>query len=333
MYAIKHQKINVKTNNCMKKLILSTAFLFAGFWGIAQQDVQFTQNMFNKLSINPGSAGHNGGFCATLLTRTQWIGFEGRPQTHQFSGDARFGRHGVGLTVFQDQLGIESSLVAKAAYAYHLTLGPGELGIGLDIGFVNKSFGDNFVAVDDYTQDPSIPNANTSASSFDAGFGLYYEIPEQLYVGISALHLPASTFEDAAAGNAGDVGALSFEQARHYYIMAGYNWRIDGTDKWVLKPSILAKTDAASTDLDVNAIALYNNLVWGGVSYKVQDAIAVMAGFNFPKPTGLKFGVSYDVTTSALGDHSSGSLEFMLKYCTTIVKPPKREVYHSVRFL
>ncbi|MGB0882017.1 MAG: PorP/SprF family type IX secretion system membrane protein [Vicingaceae bacterium] len=318
----------------MKKLILSTAFLFAGFWGIAQQDVQFTQNMFNKLSVNPGSAGHNGGFCATLLTRTQWIGFDGRPQTHQFSGDARFGRHGVGLTVYQDQLGIEKSLVAKAAYAYHIgSLGPGELGIGLDLGFVNKSFGDNFVAVDDYTQDEAIPNASTSAGSFDAGFGLYYEIPEQLYVGISALHLPASTFEDAAAGGAGDVGALSFEQARHYYIMAGYNWRIDGTDKWVLKPSILAKTDASSTQLDVNALIEYNKLVWGGVTYRLQDAVALLAGVNVPQLPGLKIGVSYDYTTSALGAHNSGSLEFMVRYCKNISKTPKREVYHSVRFL
>ena len=47
----------------MKKFIVSTAFLFAGFAALAQQDAQFTQNMFNKLSVNPGSAGHNGGIC------------------------------------------------------------------------------------------------------------------------------------------------------------------------------------------------------------------------------------------------------------------------------
>ena len=62
----------------MKKLLVSTAFIFAGFVAMAQQDAQFTQNMFNKLSINPGSAGHNGGICATLLTRSQWMGFDGR---------------------------------------------------------------------------------------------------------------------------------------------------------------------------------------------------------------------------------------------------------------
>ena len=316
----------------MKKLILSTAFLFAVFLVFSQQDAQFTQNMFNKLNVNPGSAGHNGGFCGTLLTRTQWIGFDGRPQTHLFSGDARFGKHGVGLTFFQDQLGIEKSLVIKGAYAYHLQLGPGELGIGLDIGMTNRSFGNNFVAIDDYTQDPSIPNAGTSAWKYDASFGVFYEIKETMYVGISTLHIPQNNFEDAA--NGGGEGALKFEQARHYYIMAGYDWDVSGgSRKWVVKPSILAKTDLSATQLDVNALVEYNKLVWGGVSFRAQDAIAILAGVHVPQLPGLKIGVAYDITTSSLGDHTSGSLEFMVKYCMNINKTPKREVYHSVRFL
>ena len=316
----------------MKKLILSITLFVVGASVYAQQDAQFTQNMFNKLAINPGYAGANGGICFTLLSRTQWTGFDGNPQTHLFSTDALiFNKHGVGLTVFQDKLGIESSLVAKLAYSYHLTLGPGSLGIGLDAGMLNKSFGTGFIAVDDPTLDPSIPNSGTSASTFDLGVGLYYNIPNKMYVGISTLHLTASELKDVA--DAGGAGALNYAQSRHYYIMAGYDWDINGSGKWVLKPSILAKTDAASTQLDVNALMMYNNLLWGGVSYRIEDAIAVLAGVNIPQLPGLKIGASYDITTSTLGDYSNGSLEFMIKYCTNISKPSKREVYHSVRFL
>jgi len=318
----------------MKKIILSFSLFLAGVGVYAQQDAQFTQNMFNKLSVNPGYAGANGGMCFTLLSRTQWVGFDGRPQTHLFSADGLiFNKHGIGLTVFQDKLGIESSLVAKAAYSYHLTLGPGSLGIGIDGGLISKSFGSDFIAVDDPTLDPSIPNGGTSASTFDLGFGLYYNIPNKMYVGISTLHLTASELEDVANGGAG-VGALNYAQSRHYYIMAGYDWDMSGgAQKWVLKPSVLAKTDAASTQLDLNALLMYNNLVWGGVSYRVEDAIAILAGVNIPQLPGLKIGASYDITTSTLSNYSSGSLEFMIKYCTNISKPPKREVYHSVRFL
>lgn len=320
----------------MRKIVLSLSIIATSSITLfAQQDAQFTQNMFNKLAINPGSAGHNGGICATVLTRQQWTGFEGNPQTHLFSGDARFSKHGVGLTVFQDKLGIEKTLNAKLAYAYHVNLGPGELGIGVEGAYLSKKFEDNFIAIDDPTLDPSIPNAGTSAATFDFGAGLYYSIANKMYVGISTLHIPQGSIEDAAAGNNG-VGELNFENARHYYIMAGYDWDINNDKKWVLKPSILTKTDAASTQLDVNVLMEYNMKVWGGVTYRVEDAIGILVGanigefINFP---GLKLGVAYDLTTSSLGDHSNGSFEVMLKYCTSVHKQPKREVYRSVRFL
>lgn len=316
----------------MKKLVLSISLFVVGAGLYAQQDAQFTQNMFNKLAINPGYAGANGGICGTFLSRTQWAGFDGNPKTNLFSVDALiFNKHGVGLTVFQDKLGIENSLVAKLAYSYHLTLGPGSLGIGIDAGLLNKSFGSDFIAVDDPTLDPSIPNGGTSASTFDLGLGLYYNIPNKMYVGISTLHMTASELKDVS--DAGGVGALNYAQSRHYYIMAGYDWDVNGSGKWIIKPSILAKTDAASTQLDINGLVLYNNLVWGGVTYRLEDAIAILAGVNIPQLPGLKVGVSYDITMSTIGDYSNGSLEFMVKYCTNISKPPKREVYHSVRFL
>jgi len=313
----------------MKKFIISSFLISMSYIVFAQQDAQFTQYMFNKLSVNPGSAGHNGGICATVLNRNQWSGFDGHPQTTLFSADARFSKHGVGLTVFSDKLGIEESFVAKLAYAYHLQLGPGELGIGLEAGLLSKSFTNNFIAINDPTLDPSIPNANAHNMTFDAGFGLYYSIANKMYIGISSLHIPQSSVKKVANGSSG-IGALNYQEARHYYIIAGYDWDINKDKKWILKPSILAKTDAASTQLDANLMLLYNNLVWGGVSYRVQDAVAALVGVSYK---GFKIGVSYDFTTSTLNKYSNGSLELMLKYCTSINKPPHREVYHSVRFL
>ena len=48
-------------------------------FGVAnsQQVPQFSQNMFNKLVNNPGSAGSSDLINATLLHRSQWMGFEG----------------------------------------------------------------------------------------------------------------------------------------------------------------------------------------------------------------------------------------------------------------
>jgi len=324
----------LENNLYMKKLIISAMFLCAGFAASAQQDAQFTQYMFNKLSVNPGSAGNNGGICATLLHRAQWTGFEGAPVTTLFSGDVRLNKHGIGLTAFQDKLGIEKTFSAKLAYAYHIILGPGELGIGLDVGMVNKSFGNDFIAIDDYTQDPSIPNANTSATSYTLGFGLFYSIKNKMYVGISSLNIPQSEINDNSVPDGDTTGsALSYLQSRHYYVMAGYDWDINKDSKWIVKPSLLAKTDASSTQLDFTAVVLYNKLIWAGVTYRLDDAIAGLVGVYIPGIDGLKVGFSYDYTTSSLNNYSNGSLEFMVNYCTSISKPPKREAYKSVRFL
>ncbi|HCQ30737.1 MAG TPA: hypothetical protein DIU39_10650 [Flavobacteriales bacterium] len=321
----------------MKRIITSVALLLSGFVGFAQQDAQFTQNMFNKLSVNPGFAGANGGVCGVLLYRAQWMGFNGNPTTGTFSGDIAFNflgaQHGAGLTVWQDHLGIETTSNFKLAYAYRRTLGPGDIGIGIEGGLISKSLKPEWVAVDDYTLDASIPDNGASDNTFDFGAGLYYQIKNKLYVGLSATHIPQGTFEQAA--QSGSFDGLRYNLARHYYVMAGYYY--DVNPQWQLQPSIFIKSDGASTQLDLNVLALYNNSIWGGVSYRMQDAIAVMAGYNFggisSNLDGLKLGIAYDYTTSKLGKYTSGSLEVMLKYCKPISSTPKVLKYHSVRFL
>jgi type IX secretion system PorP/SprF family membrane protein len=116
--------------------------------------------------------------------------------------------------------------------------------------------------------------------------------------------------------------------ARHYYVMAGYAY--DAGTLLQIKPSILAKTDAASTQLDINLLADYNNQFWGGVSYRLQDAIVALVGVKFGS---FRVGYSYDVTTSKIRGYSSGSHEIMLGYCFKPMDKKPTQKHHSVRFL
>jgi type IX secretion system PorP/SprF family membrane protein len=119
-------------------------------------------------------------------------------------------------------------------------------------------------------------------------------------------------------------------------VQGGYNWALGGDQNYVLQPSTLIKSDGTSTQVDLNATFLYNNMVWIGVSYRTEDAIAPMIGYQHLFSDGtsmLRFGYSYDVTTSTLRNYSSGSHEVMLSYCMTIVRPPQEQFYRNVRFL
>ena len=92
----------------MKKLF-AIAVVFIGIQQVsAQQDFQFTQFMFDRLSINPGVAGSvDNSICGTLLGRQQWSGFDNAPRTGLLNVHGQVPRwnSGIGLSVFFDELG------------------------------------------------------------------------------------------------------------------------------------------------------------------------------------------------------------------------------------
>lgn len=331
----------------MRKTLTTLAIaLTAGIAAFAQQDPQFSMNMFNRLATNPGYAGTNKALCGTLIGRHQWMGFTDSqsgqnvaPKTYLVSVDANvWQRHGIGVTVFSDQLGFEKTFSAKLAYSFHIALGAGTLGIGPEVGMVQKSIGGPWRATLDYTQDPSIP-ANASDITYDVGFGAYYVQPGKLYFGLSSTHLTESDLSQQDPNRLPKNLDYQYTIARHYYVTAGYTF--NATSDFDIEPSVFVKSDASSTQLDLNVRGIYNKFFWGGVSYRLNDAIVAMVGLEragLISPNGtVKFGYSYDVTTSAMGKtgsvrHSSGSHELMLGYCHNIVKPPKRTIHENVRF-
>jgi type IX secretion system PorP/SprF family membrane protein len=101
----------------MKKLLTVLAVGCLSTVAVAQQDPQFSQNMFNKLWVNPASAGSNEAICASLLYRAQWVSFDGAPKSGVLGIEAPLmnNKIGVGLSIATDEIGFENSLTAKLA--------------------------------------------------------------------------------------------------------------------------------------------------------------------------------------------------------------------------
>ncbi len=323
----------------MKKIFTTLTVALAAFTSVsfAQQDPQFTQFMHNKLIYNPGYAGTSQAICANVLYRQQWVNFPGAPKTGLISIDMPVGSLplGIGLNVMNDQIGFSKTLFARLALAWNKPLGAGMLGVGIDGGILQQQFNGNWItpdgpgspdnAIPGYTYgNPSNTNPNLNALTYDLGFGAYYTIPNKMYVGISSTHLTA---QDISAGS-----KVKYSLARHYYLMAGYTFALPNPDH-AIQPNIKVKTDAASTQLDVNLTYLYKNTFWFGVSYRMQDAIAPMVGARFLPNKSLKVGYSYDVTTSKIKGYSAGTHEIMLGYC--FMPKPKTKVtsYQNTRQL
>lgn len=312
----------------MKKIIGVICFSIGVIPCYAQQDPQFSQNMFIRLPINPGYAGTNKAICATAVYRTQWVGFPGAPKTFLFSADAPLPviHGGAGLTVASDQLGNFNFILARGAYSFHKTIGQtGVLGLGLELGILQSSVKYNWLAPDgtDGNADIAIPDDKVAKMTYDVGFGAYYRT-EQLYVGLSSSHLPQQSLS---------APEFNYKAARHYYVLAGYDFFLSSAFK--LRPSVLVKSDAAVTTFDANINILWSDMIWVGASYRLQDAIVPLVGFAWSpnRKSVLKIGYSYDLNTSGLKSYHNNTHEILVNYCIKIIPKPKTQSHVNPRFL
>ena len=309
-------KLNKKRKLNMKRTLCISFLLIAGL-AFSQQDPQFSQNMFNKLANNPGYAGSNQAICATALHRSQWMGFEGAPTTLNLSVDAGIPaiHGGVGLNIVKDDIAAFSNLGLQLTYAYRTDLGNGQMGAGLSLGmFQSGADGGWFDPAE--AGDAVIPTGDVKGSAMDFGFGVYYNT-QDVYIGLSTSHFTEPTIEWSNS---------QMELARHYFLIAGYAHELNPI--FTLNPSIYLKSDGASSQLDVNTNVLYNNKLWGGVSYRLDEGLIALLGMHINDD--LKFGIAYDVVMSEI---KNNSLEFMLGYCFKVSYDRPVKSYKNPRFL
>ena len=134
------------------RLLVIGIFISCFSTGYAQQDPAFSQTMSTLTLINPGSAGSEDKICLHAAHREQWVGFDGAPSTSLFSANGAFSffgaDHGVGLTFLNDAYGFNTDLGINLAYAYRLDLANGKLGLGINLGIVNKALGPGWIDVE-----------------------------------------------------------------------------------------------------------------------------------------------------------------------------------------
>ncbi|MBN3035401.1 MAG: type IX secretion system membrane protein PorP/SprF [Bacteroidales bacterium] len=298
---------------------------------MSQQEAHWVHNMFNQVAVNPGYAGSMNAICATGLARQQWAGFKDEdgnnvaPETYQLSinSPVNFLHGGLGATILQDKVGFSKELAVKLMYAYRLDMGMGNLGFGLQVGFLN-GYIDYSKFKPRETGDLVIENKQGEQSDMllDFGFGLHYFVPNKFSIGLSSTRLTESE-------SPGDI--LAYKTKRHYYLNADYDYAWPGNPAILITPSVLVKSDGVKTQFDIAGTLKYNNKVWGGVSYstvRVLDPLAVLIGLSIKD---IRIGYSYGIPVSSIG--SGGSHEIMVGYCFKIEFDSGRRSYKNTRYL
>jgi len=304
------------------KTTLSLFFCFLAInSGFAQQDKQFTHFSFDKMSFNPAATGFKG-VCGTFIYRNQWDRVQDAPNTSllNLQGNLQEINTGVGISLANDAIGFQRNNSAIINGAYHWNTGYGVLSGGIGLGIINVGFSPDWIPPQTY-QDPLLPNP-ISGTAFDLNAGLMWHGQDYpYYVGVSSTHLAPQTLDN-----------INFTVARHYYVLAGYDFRVGTSRQIDIQPSFLLKADGATAifDLNVNANIWMNSYsyAWGGFTYRLQDAIALSAGWAFapkqlPNVSMMKIGYSFDIMTNPLKTYGKGTHELMLNFC---IFPPKKPI-------
>jgi type IX secretion system PorP/SprF family membrane protein len=297
----------------------------------AQQEPQFTHNMFNYSYVNPGHYGLTDGICVTGIIREQWLGFKDEngtrvsPETFLFSADApfRFLHGGLGISIVQDKYGYFTDMGVKLGYSYHKQMGAGTLGIGVNANFLNKKLDfSKLIPIDE--GDPVLAGTSSDGVMItDMSAGVYLKQP-RYYMSLSSSQLLESekSLSNKGAGNG------TFKMRRHYYLSGGYDLSFPAFAQYTITPSVFLKSDGSTFQVDLNALVNYNRKVWGGASYRLGDAFAIMGGLVLKD---IEVGYSYDVPMSRIG--ATGSHEVMVRYIFKLEREKVRTGYHNTRFL
>ncbi|UGU16843.1 type IX secretion system membrane protein PorP/SprF [Sinomicrobium kalidii] len=289
----------------MKKNTLLLLLLLLGVAAVhGQQEPQYTQYMYNTVSVNPGYAGTRGVTSLFGLYRSQWVGLDGAPKTAQFSvhSPVSYRGHGLGLSIINDRIGPAQDTYVSASFSYLLQLSPRtKLNLGLMAG-------GSFLEVDydklnvEHPGDPEL-SGRLSKFSPNIGAGAYLHA-DNWYVGLSVPALLETHFYD-------DIQQSVAREKMHFYLIGGYVFDLNPNLKF--KPAGMVKAvSGAPLAVDVTANFLFHENFTLGAAYHWDAAVSALAGFQITE--GLQVGYAYDWDTTRLGNYNSGTYEIFLRF-------------------
>ena len=296
-----------------KAILLILSIISLGF-SYAQQDAQYTQYMFNTMTVNPAYAGSRGQLSMAALYRSQWVGLEGAPKTFTLNlhSPIRDSRVGYGISVVNDNIGdgVVQQTYLDGVISYTIDVSAfGKLSFGLQFGGDILSL--DFTQLRNFDNEP-IPQDNIENQfSPNFGLGIYYHT-DKFYAGLSVPDLLESEYFDNSQQDANDVQFLSTERINLYFITGDV---CDLNGNVLFKPALLTKAvSGAPLQLDLSASFLFDEKFSVGAAYRLDAAVSALVGFQISEK--LLLGLAYDREVTELGgtQFNDGSFELFLRF-------------------
>ncbi|MAD12950.1 MAG: hypothetical protein CMC04_09575 [Flavobacteriaceae bacterium] len=288
----------------IKRIFILSVLTFLCFALKAQQLTHYSLHMLNDVIVNPSRLIGETENKITLMFRDQWASFDGAPVTQSITyNHVTHNLYKGGISVINDVTGPISIINANIFGAYGISLGNNQIALGLSASFMQYSIDNSQITLEnDGVFDPVIDGTIERVGGNGLTIGTTY-LSDKFYVGLAAQNILSSSL------NIG-VNKQNNQLEKHFYIHSGID--IDLNESYKIQPSVMInKIGALPIQLDMNVRADYNNLLWTGLSYRVNDAIVTLFGLNFGHSS---LAYSYDITTSSLATTSSGTHSVLFSY-------------------
>lgn len=289
-----------------RAIIIFTALVLLAVKANAQQNSLFTQYMFNGLVINPAYTGSHESMTTTAASRSQWTGLKGAPQTQIASmhSPLKLSRSAAGALVMHDQVGVTNQYMVYGTYAYRIPVANNaKIAVGGQAGvtYYQANLLDANIVTPNNQSDPTFARSDTRFLP-NLGIGAYY-YSKRSYVGLSLPTLINNKWNSQDANTA--------RQKRHYFLSAGHVFDVGPNVKF--KPNVLLRWEEGGPfQYDLNANVLFHEVVWVGVSYRMNDSVDGL--LELVVNNQLNIGYSYGYPTSSLASAQSGTHEVVLNY-------------------
>lgn len=324
----------------MKRFLTAIILIVVAFVVHAQQRPYYTQYILNNYIINPAVAGIENYTDVKLSHRMQWVGLQDAPVTTYFTIHAPLKKsdyeretatsfhargfnprgqaywqdyqaaephQGIDMTILNDITGPLNRFAAYGTYAYHFGIAPQtSLSFGVSAGITQLSLNAdklNFAT----PVDPAVNGSgilNTIKPDISAGVWLY---SKDYFLGLSAQQIVP---QQVAFSN-NTVALENGKLVPHMFLSAGFRTTIS-EDVSMLPSIMLRYVNPLPLGVDVNVKFQYQDVLWAGASYRLNDGYAAMVGVNLNHM--FNIGYSYDLTTSQLNTVSKGTHEIVLGF-------------------
>lgn len=278
----------------------------------AQQDAQYTQYMYNTITVNPAYAGSRGVLSITGLHRSQWAGLDGAPKTQTVSINTPVsGKVGLGLSVVNDKLGPTQETYFDGTFSYTLSVSDDGKKLSFGLKASAHLLNIDFSELNQYV--PQLTSSNNIDNKFspNIGAGVYYH-SNKFYLGLSVPNFLETQHFDESSDSSESSSFLAKEQM-NYYLITGYVF--DLGKNWDFKPALLTKMIyGAPLQVDLSASFWFKQKLTLGAAYRWSAAWSAMAGFQISDS--LMLGFAYDKETTDLGNASfnDGSYEVFIRF-------------------